>query len=100
LGDWWHKRGASGFFQDSIENFKINVRLKINNQTLIDPDHIFNQDRDRDENFLIKVCLKNFNQSLLKIFQSRSGCKKVNHMYANPRNHSPSEDCTGARFFN
>jgi hypothetical protein len=25
-------------------------------QTLIDPDHIFNRDHDRDENFQIKVC--------------------------------------------
>jgi hypothetical protein len=58
-GDWWHKRGVSDFFQEPIKN---------KNQSLIDPDHIFNRDRDRDEFFSIRVCLKKINQSLLKIF--------------------------------
>jgi len=55
MGDWWHKRGVSGFFQEQIENSKINVRLKIKSQTLIDPDHIFMQGNSRDKNFSIRV---------------------------------------------
>jgi hypothetical protein len=31
-------------------------RAKNFNQTMIDPDYIFNQGPDRDENFSIKVC--------------------------------------------
>ena len=52
---------------------------KFFNQSLIDPDQIFNHDPDHDEKFSIKVWLKIFNQSLLKIFQSGSGCKKLNN---------------------
>jgi len=51
--------------------------LKFSSQGLIDPDQMFNQDRDHDENFSIKVCLKFFNQGLMKKFQSRSGDQKL-----------------------
>jgi hypothetical protein len=37
-------------------------------QHLVDPDRIFNRDPDRDDFFSIKVCLENFNQSLLEKF--------------------------------
>jgi hypothetical protein len=36
------------------------------NQSLVDPDHLFNHDPDRDDFFSIKVCRENFNQGLLK----------------------------------
>jgi len=48
------------------------------NQSLVDPDHIFNQDCDRDENFTIKVCLKFFNQGLMKKFSSGSDDQMLN----------------------
>jgi hypothetical protein len=47
------------------------------NQSLVDPDHIFNRDPDRDEFFPIKVCLKNFNQGLLKNFSSGFAGQKL-----------------------
>jgi hypothetical protein len=47
------------------------------NQGLIDPDQIFDRDHDRDENFSIKVRVKNFNQSLLKFFSSGSADQKL-----------------------
>jgi len=72
--------------------------LKFFNQTLIDPDHFFNKDRDRDEFFLIKVCLKNFNQSLLKIFQSRSGCKKLNRSATTGNDRLRRKPCHRSRF--
>jgi hypothetical protein len=53
-------------------------RFTFFNQSLIDPDPLFDRDRDRDENFSIKVRLNFFNQSLLKKIQSASGCKKLN----------------------
>ena len=45
------------FMCGSSDHFfkKLNARLKIKNQTLIDPDHIFNHDHDRDEKFSFKV---------------------------------------------
>jgi hypothetical protein len=52
--------------------------LKNKNQDPIDLREVFNRDRDRDWNFKIKARLKNKNQSLLKKFQSRSGCEKLN----------------------
>ena len=70
-----HKRGVRT--DHSLWFVSTKVRFKNFNQTLINPDHIFNQGHDRNENFSIRVCLKNFNQSLLKIFQPRSGCKKL-----------------------
>jgi hypothetical protein len=42
--------------------FSIKVRLKNKNQSLIDPDQVFNHDPDRDENFFIKVCQKKKDQ--------------------------------------
>jgi len=38
----------------SAENFSIKVRLKNKNQSLIDPDPVFDLDRDHAENFKIK----------------------------------------------
>jgi hypothetical protein len=52
--------------------------VKNSNQSPIDPDHNFNRDRDRGENFSIKVRLKKFNQSLLKKFQSGFDNQKLN----------------------
>jgi hypothetical protein len=45
---------------------------------LIDPDQVFDRDRDRDDFFSIKVRLKNFNQGLLKNFSSESDAQKLN----------------------
>jgi hypothetical protein len=43
--------GYQVFFKSRLKILKINVRLKIKNQTLIDSDYIFKQGNDRDENF-------------------------------------------------
>jgi len=56
------------FSSKPAENFKTGVRLKIVNQGLIDPQTVFNRDRDRDENFKIKAWLKNKNQSPVENF--------------------------------
>ena len=56
---------------------KLNSGFQNFNQTLIDPDQVFNQDHDRDENFWSKVWLKNFNQGLPENFQSGSGYEKL-----------------------
>jgi len=46
------------------------------NQCLIDPDQFFNHDRDRAELFSIRVCLINFNQSLVEKKKTRFDCEK------------------------
>jgi len=43
------------FQSRSAEKFSIKVRLKKFNQTLIDPETIFNHDRDLDEKKSIRV---------------------------------------------
>jgi len=47
------------------------------NQGSIDPDRFFDRDRDRDENFSIRIRWKIFNQGLMKKFQSGSGDQKL-----------------------
>ena len=59
-------------------NFLIKVRLKKINQDPILTDHNFNRDHDRGENFSVKVRLINFNQSLVKKFQSGFDDQKLN----------------------
>jgi len=48
--------------------FSTRVCRKIFHQGLIDPELFFNRDRDRDDFFSIKPCLKIKNQRLLKKF--------------------------------
>ena len=57
------------------------VQIKFN-QGLIDPDKVFDRDRDRDWKMITRVWWKNFNHSLLKIFQSRCGCQKLTRFAA------------------
>jgi hypothetical protein len=64
------------------------ARKNFFNQDPIDPDPVFNRDHDRDEFFSIRVRLKNFNQSLLKKFQSGSGDQKLNTCAPLHKNHS------------
>jgi hypothetical protein len=55
---------------------------------LIDPDQVFDRDHDRDENFSIKVCLKFFNQGLMKNFSSGSDDQKLTTCALSHRNRS------------
>ena len=49
-------QGALKKFQSkSAENFSIKVRLKNKNQSPVDPDPVFNRDRDRAEIFEINM---------------------------------------------
>jgi len=59
------------FQSGSAENFSIKVRLKISNRSLIDPDHHFNRDRDRDYKMKIANRFENQNRDPILISKSR-----------------------------
>jgi len=44
--------------------------------------------------------MKNFQSKSAQKFSIKVWWKQVKNMYIQSQNHSPSEDCTGARFFN